>query len=67
MATPHTAGAVAACFLAGDCKLGSLSTSGVIPKITGAAKNSKCKNTAKCGPNWGTSNYYGHAITVSGW
>lgn len=67
MATPHTAGAVAACFLAGDCKLGSLSTSAVIPKIANAAKGSKCRSSAKCGPNWGTSNYYGHAITVSGW
>jgi subtilisin family serine protease len=67
MATPHTAGVVAACFLAGDCRLGSSSSTGVIPKIVGAAKSSGCANSKKCWPNWVSSNYYGPAVTVRGW
>lgn len=67
MATPHTSGAVAACFLAGECKLGASSTTGVIPKIQGAAKGTTCANAKKCGPNWGSESYYGYAITVRNW
>lgn len=67
MATPHTAGAVAACFLSGECKLGSLSTTGVIPKVQAAAKATGCSNSQKCGPNWGSSSFYGNCISVRGW
>ena len=52
MATPHTTGVVAACFLAGDCKLGSGSAAGVIPKIQAAAKAQGCANRANIAPCW---------------
>lgn len=67
MATPHTAGAVAACFLAGDCKLDGSSSSGVIPKVQSAAKSSTCRSSKKCGPEWASGSYYGYAISVRGW
>jgi hypothetical protein len=67
MATPHTTGVVAACFLSGDCKLGSSSATGVIPKIQAAAKAQGCANRNKCGPQWGSAKFYGHAISVRNW
>lgn len=67
MATPHTSGAVAACFLSGECKLGGSSTSGVIPKVQAAAKGSSCNNARKCGPSWGSGSFYGWAISVRNW
>jgi subtilisin family serine protease len=67
MATPHATGVVLACYLNGACKLGSPSTTGVIPKVQAAAKAQGCAAGARCGPSWGSDKFYGNAISVRTW
>lgn len=57
------AGSFAYCFLYGACQFGSPAVDGNYKVLMAAAAAGGC-SSSKCGPQWGTGNYYGNMVNV---
>lgn len=65
MATPFVAGSFAYCFLSSACQFGSAAVDGNYKVLMAAAAAGGCSSSSsKCGPQWGTGNYYGNMVNV---